>query len=113
MKQKFKKLWAWLRKIVLNKEMLLWVLIAELIFWSPVIVTFIFALFNPWWYTAVSAIIIFWAGPFTPAIPLQIGLAVGLKKLWEKIMKTKNRKRNEENIEEVEHERSEEEANSS
>lgn len=29
-----KQIWAWLRKNVLNKEMFVFVLIAEVIFWS-------------------------------------------------------------------------------
>lgn len=42
---------------------------------------------NPWWWTAVSVIIAFWAGPFTPAVPLQIALALGLKKIHDVIKK--------------------------
>ncbi len=81
MKNKLKKLWLWLRKTVINKNMLVAFIIAELIFWSPCIVTGILALtISDWWWTAFSAIIIFWAGPFTPAVPLQIGLAVLIKK---------------------------------
>lgn len=80
MKNKLKKLWMWLRKEVLNKQMIIWVIIAELIFWSPLIFCFVCAFFNPWWWTGVSAILLFWTGPFTPAVPLQIGLAICLKK---------------------------------
>lgn len=62
--------------------MIVYVLIAELIFWSPVIVCSILAiLVNKWFWTAVSAICLFWAGPATPAVPLQLGLAVLLKKI--------------------------------
>lgn len=93
MKEKLKRLWQWLRKNVLNKEMFIWVIIAELIFWSPCIVTGLLAIIiDPWWWTAFGAICAFWAGPFTPAVPLQIALALGLKKLYEKI---KNIKRGE------------------
>jgi hypothetical protein len=86
MKARLKKVWTWLRKNVLNKEMIVFVLIAEIIFWSPCIVTGILALiFSPWWWTVFGAICAFWAGPFTPAVPLQIALAVALKKIWQKI----------------------------
>ena len=89
MKTALKRLWQWLRKNVLNKEMFVWVIIAELIFWSPCIVTGLLAvIIDPWWWTAFGAICAFWAGPFTPAVPLQIGLAIALKKLYEKIKKT-------------------------
>lgn len=70
--------------------MILWVIIAELIFWSPVIVTAILALLiDPWYWTVTSAIMLFWAGPFTPAVPLQIGLAIALKTMYNKIKKHK------------------------
>ena len=86
MKTALKRLWQWLRKNVLNKEMFVWVIIAELIFWSPCIVTGLLAvIIDAWWWTAFGAICAFWAGPFTPAVPLQIGLAIALKKLYEKI----------------------------
>ena len=91
MKERIKKTWKWLRKHVLNREMLLWVIIAEAIFWSPCIVTgFLAITVSQWWWTAFGAIIAFWAGPFTPAVPLQIALAMGLKKLYQAI---KNRRK--------------------
>lgn len=73
--------------------MIVFVLIAELIFWSPVLVCSILALtINPWFWTASGSIIAFWAGPFTPAVPLQIGLAIFLKKLWQIIRKKWHKK---------------------
>ena len=93
MKEKIKKFWQWLRKNVLNKEMLIWIIIAEVIFWSPCIVTgFLAITVSSWWWTAFGAIIVFWSGPFTPAIPLQLALAVALKKLWHIIKNRKNKK---------------------
>lgn len=84
MKKKISSAWKWLRKNVINKEMLLWVLIAEAIFWSPVIVGIILAWsVSGWWWTIVSAYILFWAGPFTPAMGLQFGLALLLKRLFK------------------------------
>lgn len=84
-KERTKKVWQWLRKNALNKQMIVYVLIAEAIFWSPCVVTALLALIvNPWWWTAFGAICAFWAGPFTPAVPLQIGLAVLIKKIVER-----------------------------
>lgn len=84
-KERSKKVWQWLRKNALNKQMIVYVLIAEAIFWSPSVVTALLALIvNPWWWTAFGAICAFWAGPFTPAVPLQIGLAVLIKKIVER-----------------------------
>lgn len=98
-KSKAKRLWAWLRKNVLCKDMFLSFVIAELIFWSPCIFTGIMAIiFNPWWWTPFGLICAFWAGPFTPAVPLQIGLAIGIKKLSSAIKrKIKNNKEKEQN----------------
>lgn len=59
---------------------IVWLLLAECIFWSPVIVCAVLALIvSPWYWTACAGVIAFWAGPFTPAIPLQIALAGALK----------------------------------
>lgn len=91
---KIKQAWQWLRKNVFNKEMIFYVLIAELIFWSPVIVSFILGSFNAWWYGVGSAFIVFWAGPFTPAVPLQIGLAIGLRKIYSKLKNKQKEKPN-------------------
>lgn len=84
MKQRLKRMWVWLRANVLCKEMFFWVIIAELIFWSPCIVTGFLALGNPYWWTAFGAIIAFWAGPLTPAVVLQMALAAFLKRIFSK-----------------------------
>ena len=93
-KNKVKSIWRYLRANVLTKDMILWVIIAELIFWSPVIVTAILAfLIDPWYWTVTSAIMLFWAGPFTPAVPLQIGLALALKGIYNKIRRKRDERR--------------------
>lgn len=84
-KERTKKVWRWLRANALNRQMIVYVLIAELIFWSPCIVTALLAIIvNPWYWTVFGAICAFWAGPITPAVPLQIGLAVLIKKIVER-----------------------------
>ena len=71
-------------------------IIAELIFWSPVWVPAILALtISPWWWTVSTAVIAFWAGPFTPAIALQIGFIAALERLFVKIQSKKEKKENE------------------
>lgn len=93
LKKKFVTLWKKLRKNYLNREMIIYILVAETIFWSPVIVTALLALIiSPWFWTICSAIILFWAGPFTPAVPLQLGLAIGLKTIVNKIKKRRGDK---------------------
>ena len=69
-------------KQLFSKDLFVYLIVAELIFWSPCIITAIMAFYNPYWWTVFGAIVAFWAGPFTPAILLQIGLAFGLKKLF-------------------------------
>lgn len=82
MKEKLRRLWKKLRKEVINKQMLMWLVIAEIIFWAPCIAGVVLGiLINPWWFTICTAYMAFWALPLTPAIPIQLGLAYGLKKL--------------------------------
>lgn len=86
MRDRIRRLWKWLRKNVLNRGMIVYVLIAECIFWSPVIVTAILAIIvNKWFWSVTSAILLFWAGPLTPAIPLQIGLALAIKGIVHRV----------------------------
>ena len=84
-KTKIKKAWKWLRKNVINKETLPFFLIAEAIFWSPVIVCGILGLVVDAWYWSISCgIILFWTGPFTPGFELQILLTLLLKRIFGK-----------------------------
>lgn len=88
LKEKIKHLWAWLRKKVFNKDMLLAFIIAELIFWSPCIVLFILAItVNPWFWTGVTAIFVFWTAPLTPGWALQLAMAVFIKKMIDRFHK--------------------------
>ena len=87
-KEKLTKFWAWLRKTIINKEMLLAFLIAEIIFWSPCIILAILAeTINPWFWTAFTAVVIFWSAPLTPGWALQIALAIFLKKHIDRLSK--------------------------
>ena len=101
--QKFKDFWKgvwnYIKYLFQNpKDVLIPTLAAELVFWSPVWVCAIFALiFSPWWWGVVTAVIAFWAGPFTPAIPLQIGLIAAFERIWNKIRKNKKKKEKKEN----------------
>lgn len=67
--------------------------IAEVIFWIPVWVPALLALiFNPWWWTVVGAVCAFWAGPFTPAIALQLGFIAAVERLIVKLQNKKEKK---------------------
>lgn len=37
---------------------------------------------NGWWHAAASACWLFWLGPFTPFLPICIGVTLGIKKLF-------------------------------
>ena len=90
----WKRVWEYVKYLCKHpKTTLPAFLIAESIFWIPVWVPAILALcINPWWWTAVAAVMAFWAGPFTPAIALQIGFIAAIERLLVKI-KTKRRKK--------------------
>ena len=80
-KEKLIKFWTWLRKTIINKDMLLAFIIAEIIFWSPCAILAILAVsVNPWFWTAFTAIVIFWSAPLTPGWAIQIALAIFIKK---------------------------------
>lgn len=84
-KIRLKKCWRWLRTNVFTKDMILWILLAEFIFWLPVIVCGVLAIVvSPWWWSAVTTIIVFWSAPFTPATALQFALAGVFKALYNK-----------------------------
>lgn len=88
------KVWNYIKYLFTHpRDVLLPTLVAEVIFWSPVWVPAILALvISPWWWTVSGAVIAFWAGPFTPAIALQIGFIAALERLF-------NRKKNKNNTE--------------
>ena len=82
MKEKLRRLWQKLRGEILNKRMFMWLIIAEVVFWAPCIVGVVLGtIVNPWGFTICTVYLAFWALPLTPAIPIQLGLAYGLKKL--------------------------------
>ena len=95
-KERFKKFGLFLKNEIFTKRMIVCVIIAEVIFWSPCIVSGILAVtVDPWWWTVFSAVCLFWASPFfTPAVPLQIALAFLIRKIWDKIRRKRNEKQN-------------------
>lgn len=81
-KEKLIKFWAWLRKTVINKDMLLAIILAELIFWLPCIIVVTLAVtVDPMWWAVFGAIVLFWCAPFTPGWAIQIGLALIIKRV--------------------------------
>ena len=101
MRNKFLKAANNIKRFVLNvvtdKTTLLSVLIAESVFWSPLIVTAVLAvIYSPKMWGAVGAIVAFWCMPFTPAVALQIGLVALIRGLIIKFKKRRIKKNGEE-----------------
>lgn len=73
----------WLKTNVFVKEMFLYILIAAIIFYIPLWIAIYYAeaTGNDYLYGVGIAYIAFWAGPFTPTIPIIFGIAIFLKQL--------------------------------
>ena len=77
-----KRAWKWLRKNLLNKQMIIPGILGELTFWSPLIVLSILAICkDPWFWTAFAAVYAFWV-TLLPAIPIQLFFIFLYKKLF-------------------------------
>lgn len=78
-------------KYIINECKDLKTLVLFLCWWlicnSPIIVGYVlfFITKNKWHLTYANACLLFWTGPFTPEIPLCVGLAIGTRKIIEKI----------------------------
>lgn len=83
LKKIFIRIGKWFKENITRKSFLICLLIAEAIFWSPCIVTCVLAIvISPWYWTIFTAIIVFWTGPFTPAVPLQLAFALVIEKIY-------------------------------
>lgn len=82
----------WLWNACGNWKTLVWFFVYYLAFSSPTICGYLlyFITKNAWHLTYANACIAFWAGPGTPELPLCVGMAIGTRKLLNKI---KHRKR--------------------
>lgn len=93
-KKTFQKIFNYIKYVFTHpRDVLFPFILAEMIFWSPVWVSALLAIIiSPWWWTVAGGAIAFWAGPFTPAIPLQIGLIALFERCWNKIRKRRDNK---------------------
>lgn len=96
LKRKFKQSALFFKKLVkkiIKEKILFWFIIWYLIFLSPSIVgyTLYFLTKHSYHLVYASACLAFWAGPFTPLIPLTIGCALGTKKIINIYQKRKNK----------------------
>jgi hypothetical protein len=76
--------WLWLKEKFFTRRMILPVIIGELIFWSPFIVTVPLAIVYPMMWTVVGAIytVQVW---LLPAIPIQIALILFIAKIFKRL----------------------------
>ena len=57
-----------------------------LLFFSPAIVGYILSFVNPWHLTWANAYLLFWAGPFTPAIPIQLAITFTIARALRRLI---------------------------
>lgn len=77
----------WLKENIFVKDMFIYIVIAAIIFYIPVWLLGFFGIITDdnWYYGGAAAWIIFWAGPFTPTIPIIFAIAVFLKQLVKRV----------------------------
>jgi hypothetical protein len=87
MKIRLEKWYIWLKKNIFIKEMFIYIVIAALIFYIPLWIFIYYGKLtgNDYLYGLGIAYVAFWAGPFTPTIPIILAIAIFLKQIIKKI----------------------------
>ena len=77
----------WLKENIFVKDMFIYILVAAIIFYIPVWALGFFGIVTSesWYFGGAAAWVLFWAGPFTPTIPIILAIAVFLKQVVKKI----------------------------
>jgi len=77
----------WLKENIFVKDMFIYIVVAALIFYIPVWLLSFFGIITSesWYFGGAAAWILFWAGPFTPTIPIIFAIAIFIKQLVKKI----------------------------
>lgn len=90
---KIKKLFKWIWQQLKDPINLIIYICVAAVFFSPAVIGYVLAIItkNAWHTTYATAYMLFWAGPFTPTIPLQISITLGIRKLL-KTIKNKGRR---------------------
>ncbi len=93
LKQKFKSFFKWLWQQLKDWRTLILFIIVFIVMSASVWIWYVlgFILNNAWFYGVGSAVWLFWAGPFTPFIPLCIAITFGIKKLYLVLKERKKR----------------------
>lgn len=87
-KRFLKKIWETLKDPL---NLVIYVIVV-IMFYSPTIIGYTLSMItkNAWHSTYATAYWLFWIGPFTPAIPIQIAITLGIRKIIN-ILKGKNK----------------------
>ena len=82
----------WLKENIFVKDMFLYILVAALIFYIPLWLFLYYAVLtgNDYLYGLGFAYVAFWAGPFTPTIPIILAIAVFLKQMTKRLRKERS-----------------------
>ena len=93
-------MWKWLKENILVKEMFVYILFAAIIFYIPLWLSIFFGITegNIGLYGVGLAWVAFWAGPFTPTIPIILAIAVFLKQVVKWIGQKKEVEEDDETI---------------
>jgi len=82
----------WLKENIFVKEMFIYIVFAALIFYIPlwVFLYYAYVTSNDYLYGLGFAYVAFWAGPFTPTIPIIFAIAVFLKQLVKRLRRKRS-----------------------
>lgn len=77
----------WLKENIFVRDMFVYILIAAIIFYIPVWILGYYGIItsDERFFGGAAAYILFWAGPFTPTIPVIFAIAVFLKQIVKRI----------------------------
>ena len=92
---KFKKLIKWVWTQLKDRTNLVIFIICFIVLSSEVWLTYILGIiFHNGWLIGVGTVCwAFWLGPFTPFLPICIALTLGVRKIYDKIKKSRERKK--------------------
>lgn len=82
----------WLKENIFVKDMFIYILLGAVIFYIPLWVFLYYAYVsgNDYLYGLGFAYVAFWAGPFTPTIPIIFAIAIFLKQLVKRIKRKRS-----------------------
>ncbi len=77
----------WLKENIFVKDMFIYIIIGAIIFYIPVWLLSFYGVVTSeeLYFGGAAAYVLFWAGPFTPTIPIIFAIAVFLKQIVKKI----------------------------